>query len=204
MTVFFVKYHLLFDHSFWSKSSLKVLLTILLLSRLIIFSTIDWMRNRELMNFWLIILNILLTRWLLVLICSLKLNLTQMIPSFLLLRVFVILLVRLMKTCLIRISLLLVLLCFHLAVPEFSAHATLYCSSSQSSGYSNINRLSNEMLERLVISLSYLIHVFLKYQEWIDSCAFNPIYHPLGNVTYYLGYNFVTSQRPTSKGLVCY
>ena len=118
------------------------------------------MRLRELMNFLLIILNILLTRWLLVLICSLKLNLTQMIPSFLLLRVFVILLVCLMKTCLIRISLLLVLLCFHLAVPEFSAHATVSSSSSQSSGYSNISRLTNEMFERLVISLSYLIHFF--------------------------------------------
>ena len=111
MTVFFVKYHLLFDHSFWSKSSLKVLLTILLLSRLIIFSTIDWMRNRELMNFWLIIVNILLTLWLLVLICSKKLDLNQMIPSFLLLEMFMILLVRLIKTYLIWFSFLLVLLC---------------------------------------------------------------------------------------------
>lgn len=151
------------------------------------------------MNFWLIISNILLTRWLLVLICTLKLNLTQMIPSFLLLRVFVILLVRFMKTCLIRMSLLLVLLCLHVAVPEFSAHATVSSSSSQSSGYSNICRSSYVMLERLVISLSYLIHVFI----WIDSCVFNPIYHPLGDVTYHLGYNFLTSQRPTSKGLVC-
>ena len=98
------------------------------------FWFLDWMRLRGLMNFWLIILNILLTRWLLVLIGSLKLNLTQMIPSFLLLRVFVILLVLLMKTCLIKISLLLVLLCLHVAVPEFSAHATVSSSSSQSSG----------------------------------------------------------------------
>ena len=42
------------------------------------------------------------------------------------------------------------------------------------------------MLERLVISLSYLIHVFLKFLEWIDSCVFNPIYHPLGDVNYHL------------------
>ena len=80
---------------------------------------------------------------------------------------------------------------FHVAVPEFSAHATVSSSSSQSSGYSNISRSSYKMLERLVISLSYLIHVFLKFQEWIDSCVFNPIYHPLGDVTYHLGYNFV-------------
>ena len=94
------------------------------------------------------------------------------------------------------------MLCLHVAVPQFSSHATVSSSSSQSSGYSNISRSSYEMLERLVISLSYLIHVFLKFQEWIDSCVFNPIYHPLGDVTYHLGYNFVTSQRPTSKGLV--
>jgi len=92
---------------------------------------------------------------------------------------------------------------FHVAVPEFSAHATVSFSSSQSSGYSNISRSSYEMLERLVISLSNLIHVFLKFQEWFDSCVFNPKYHLLGDVTYHLGYNFVTSQRPTSKGLVC-
>ena len=49
-------------------------------------------------------------------------------------------------------------------------------------------------LERLVISLSDLIHVFFKFQEWIDSCVYNPTYHTLGDVTYYLGYNFVTSQ----------
>ena len=47
------------------------------------------------------------------------------------------------------------------------------------------------MLERLVISLSYLIHVFLKFLEWIDSRVFNPIYHPLGDVSYHLGFNFV-------------
>ena len=94
------------------------------------------------------------------------------------------------------------MLCLHVAVPQFSSHATVSSSSSQSSGYSNISRSSYEMLERLVISLSYLIHVFLKFQERIDSCVFNPIYHPLGDVTYHLGYNFVTSQRPTSKGLV--
>ena len=40
------------------------------------------------------------------------------------------------------------------------------------------------MLERLVIFLSYLIHLFLKFQEWIDSCVFNPIYHSLVDVTH--------------------
>ena len=33
---------------------------------------------------------------------------------------------------------------------------------------------------------------------------FNPVCHPLGDVTYYLGYMFVTSHRPTSKGLQAY
>ena len=80
-----------------------------------------------------------------------------------------------------------VLLCLHVAVPEFSAHATVSSSSSQSSGYSNICRSSYVMLERLVISLSYLIHVFI----WIDSCVFNPIYHSLGDVSYHLGPRFL-------------
>ena len=47
------------------------------------------------------------------------------------------------------------------------------------------------MLERLVISLSYLIHLFLKFPEWIDSCVFNPIYHSLGDVSYHLGPRFL-------------
>ena len=40
-----------------------------------------------------------------------------------------------------------------------------------------------------------------RFRAWIDSSVFNPICHPLGDVTYYLGYMFVTSQEPTSRGL---
>ena len=47
----------------------------------------------------------------------------------------------------------------------------------------------------------FLYNVIFRFNSWIDSPSFNPLCHVLGDVTYYLGYSFVASHRPTSKGL---
>lgn len=52
---------------------------------------------------------------------------------------------------------------------------------------------------------SFLLSIFNdfpRFQTWTSAKDFMKICHPLGDVTYYLGYMFVTSQKPTSKGLV--
>ena len=43
---------------------------------------------------------------------------------------------------------------------------------------------------------------FFSFNEWVTLRSFKKICHPLGDVTYYLGYLFVESHRPSSKGLL--
>ena len=53
-----------------------------------------------------------------------------------------------------------------------------------------------------ILLLCYPSLSVFRFQTWTDASDFMKICHPLGDATYYLGYMFVSSQKPTSKGLV--